>query len=488
MPNGKIRVRFAPSPTGSLHIGGARTALFNWLFARRNGGAFVLRIEDTDAQRSTPEFTDYIYSSLKWLFLDWDEGPKKGGEYGPYTQMERVGVYKKYADRLLERGLAYRCYCTREELAGRRSAAVAAGLPPKYDGRCLELTEAQRGRLERERGSPVLRFRIPEGRETAFDDLIRGRVAFRNDLLDDFVIIKSSGSPSFNFANVVDDHLMRISHVIRGDEHLSNTPRHILLYEALGFQKPEFAHLPMILGTDGAKLSKRHGATSVEWFREAGFLPQALVNYLALLGWGTSDSQQIFGSSEEMAEKFSLERVSRNPAVFDMKKLEWMNGYYIRNLDTGVLVDLAVPFLEAKGLLKKNFCRDYVEKVVLLERERLKKLGDLPELTDFFFLEDIEIDPKAREKFLAKPGTARLLSEYLDILENHEEFDKIKLENLTRRFMAERGVKGKDLMQPVRVAITGKTASPGLFEVMELLGRERVTSRIKKAVEAQKDS
>ncbi len=481
MDKNKVRVRFAPSPTGSLHIGGARTALFNWLFARHSGGDFILRIEDTDEVRSTEESTNCIYSSLRWLGLDWDEGPAKGGDYGPYTQMERLDFYKKFADELLSKNLAYRCYCSQEELADKRSRAMAESRPPKYDRSCFELSPEEEQEFVKEGRRPVVRFRISPREETAFKDLIRGDVAFKNAVLDDFVIIKSSGAPAFNFANVIDDHLMSITHVIRGDEHLSNTPRQILLYEALGFPLPEFAHLPMILGSDGAKLSKRHGATSVQWFKDEGFLPEALVNYLALLGWGTTDSQQIFSSTSEMVEKFMLSRVSKNPAVFDMKKLEWMNGYYIRSLDLDLLTRHAMPHLEEKGLLGARHGEDYVKKVVCLEQERIKKLNELPGFTDFFFLDEIQITPEALN-LLTKEGTGEILGEYLKTLENQEDFDKIELERVTRDFLDLKGVKGKALMQPVRAAITGKKASPGLFEVMELLGKKRVIERIEKAL------
>jgi len=478
----RIRVRFAPSPTGSLHIGGARTALFNWLFARHNDGAFILRIEDTDELRSTEEATGQIYRSLRWLGLDWDEGPHMGGNYGPYSQMERLDVYREHAGGLLKKGLVYRCYCTPEELAEKRKKAMAQKRPPKYDRSCFNLSE-ENGEKFRAQGRPsVLRFRIPDEEETVFRDIIRGGVRFKNNVLDDFIILKSNGTPAFNFANVIDDHLMEISHVIRGDEHLSNTPRQVLLYRALGIDMPEFAHLPMILGADGAKLSKRHGATSVEWFKEEGFLPEALVNYLALLGWGTTDSQQVFDSMDEMVDKFSLERVSRNPAVFDIKKLEWMNGYYIRKLAPDELIDRTMPYLEEKGHLRNNPGREYIKKVVLLEQERLKKLKEITEFTEFFFTEDVKIDPEAKKQILDNEETHAILSEYLNILENQDNFGIIELEKITREYLARKNIKGKDLMQPVRVAVTGRKASPGLFEVMELIGKEKVTARIRKAL------
>ncbi len=487
MHQSSTRVRFAPSPTGSLHIGGARTALFNWLFARSSGGSFILRIEDTDEARSTEESTNYIYSSLSWLGLDWDEGPEKSGGFGPYTQMERLDFYTAAADSLLGKNFAYRCYCTQDELSEKRQKAMSESRPPKYDRSCFSLAPADEDRLIKQGRKFVLRFRIPDREETAFKDLIRGAVSFKNAVLDDFVIMKSTGAPAFNFANVVDDHAMKISHVIRGDEHLSNTPRQILLYEALGFDLPHFAHLPMILGSDGSKLSKRHGATSVQWFADEGFLPEALVNYLALLGWGTTDSQQIFSSAEEMVEKFSLSRVSKNPAVFDMKKLEWMNGYYIRNLPLDVLAARLTPLLQKSGLVKEMPGEDYIKKVALLEQERLKKLNEFCDYTDFFFLDEITPNNDAL-KILRKEGALEFLAEYVKILENCPDFDKITLEEVTRGYIEAKKIKGKELMQPVRAAITGKKASPGLFEVMELLGRQKVVERIERAVDSVSSS
>ena len=479
-----VRVRFAPSPTGSLHVGGARTALFNWFFARHHGGKFILRIEDTDELRSTEDSTSEILKGMRWLGLDWDEGPEKGGDFGPYTQMERVAIYRKYADELLNKGAAYRCYCTGEELAERRKKALAERKSVGYDGRCFHLTEEEEKKFRGGGSKYVLRFKVPDGGATRFSDIIRGEVEFKNSVLDDFVIIKSSGTPTFNFANVIDDYLMKITHVIRGDEHLSNTPRQVLLYNAFGFRLPGFAHLPMILGPDGAKLSKRHGAVSVEWFRKEGFLADAFVNYFALLGWGTSESQQVFDSREEMVEKFSLDRVSKNPAVFDMKKLEWMNGCYIRKLDVDRLLKMVIPYLKESGLMKgeESSEKELAEKVLLLEQERLKKLNQITELAGFFFLEKIKYDSQAVEQILEKEGIPELLESFSRVLEEAEPFDALPIEEITRKFMAERNLKGKELMQPVRVAITGRKASPGLFEVMEILGKEKVLRRISETV------
>src|SRR5882672_10572858 len=348
VPNPSIRVRFAPSPTGYLHIGGARTALFNWLFARHNQGVFILRIEDTDELRSTEESVSGILDSMKWLGLDWDEGPTPDGrgvkgDYGPYFQMQRLEKYQAACDELVKKGLAYPCYCTAEEVEKMRELALLAKRPPKYDGRCRNLTSEQRAASEQAGKKKSIRFKTPQTGNTRFVDLVRGGLDFENALLEDFVILKTSGVPTYNFACVVDDHHMAISHVIRGDDHLSNTPRQILVYEALGWKPPEFGHLAMILGSDGSRLSKRHGATSVTDYRDSGYLPEVMLNYLALLGWGTEDSQQIF-TQQEMVDKFSLERCSKSPAAFDPAKLLWMNGEYIRKTPVPQLAAMAKPF------------------------------------------------------------------------------------------------------------------------------------------------
>ncbi len=348
-----IRVRFAPSPTGSLHIGGARTALFNWFFARHNDGAFVLRIEDTDLERSTGEAARGIVSALRWLGLDWDEGPETGGTYGPYFQSQRLRFYAEAANKLLEQGQAYYCYCTQEELVERRQEAMRAGKAPRYDGRCRLLAQEERTRLEQAGRRPALRFHIPPAGATVVSDAIRGEVAFSHEVLDDFIIMKSNGLPAYNFACVVDDASMKISHVLRAEEHLSNTPRQILIYQALGEPLPVFAHLPMILAPDRSKLSKRHGATSVQEFSEQGFLPEALLNYLALLGWSPEGEEEIMPLSE-MVRQFSLERVGKTAAIYDTKKLTWMNGHYLSEIDLDSVVEQAIPFLHQKRLVPEE--------------------------------------------------------------------------------------------------------------------------------------
>ena len=367
MPD-KVRVRFAPSPTGSLHIGGARTALFNLLFARHNNGTFVLRIEDTDTERSTEESAAQIIRSMRWLDLDWDEGPEKGGDFGPYFQSQRLELYKKEVDRLLAEGKAYRCYCTPEELAERREAALKAGKPPKYDGTCRNLTAEQIEKYEAEGRKYAIRLKMPEEGQTEVNDLIRGRVVFENSVLDDFIIVKSNGIPTYNFACVIDDNAMQITHIIRAEEHLSNTPKQIQAYLALGYEIPQFAHVPMILAPDRSKLSKRHGATSVEEFREQGYLAKAIINYLTLLGWSPEGTEEIFEIDKAIKE-FTLERVNKTAAIYDVKKLTWINGHYMRELDSAFVTEETIPFMIKKGIITEQEAKERWELYRLLAED-----------------------------------------------------------------------------------------------------------------------
>lgn len=476
-------MRFAPSPTGFLHIGGARTALYNWLFARKHGGTFLLRIEDTDELRSTDEATSQIFEGLRWLGLVWDEGPQVGGGHGPYFQMERTerGIYREYADRLLAEGKAYLCYCTPEELAARRQQALAEGRRPGYDGRCRGLSEAQRRAAEAEGRRPSVRFRVEDGPSVLVEDVVRGTVRFERSELDDFVIQKSSGGPAFLFANVVDDHLMEITHVIRGEDHLSNTPRQILLYEALGWDPPVFAHLSLLYGPDGKKLSKRHGAVAVSEYERQGYLPEAMVNYLALLGWSTADSQQLFSGVEEIIEKFELERVSKNPAVFDVEKLRWVNEQYIRRLDRPGLLERARPFLRAAGFSWED--DGWAADVLWALRERVSTLGDLPEASAYFFRNEIEYDQKAWEKVMTKEGVPSILERLRGVLAGCTDFSVEGVERAVRGLIAELGVKGGVVIHPLRVAVTGRSVGPGVFECVSLVGKERALERIGKALE-----
>lgn len=479
-----IRARFAPSPTGHLHVGGARTALFNWLFARHHRGVFILRIEDTDRLRSTEESVGGILSSMTWLGLDWDEGPGVGGEYEPYFQMQRLPFYTAVVEQLLEKGGAYRCYCTPQELEERRKAALAAGKAPGYDKRCRHLTAKERAVFEAEGRRPAVRFAMPLEGETVVDDLIRGRVHFANEELDDLVILKADGTPTYNFAVVVDDMLMRISHVIRADEHLANTPRQIRIYEALGYPLPKFAHVSMILGEDRSKLSKRHGATSLSDYRDSGYLPEAMFNFLALLGWAYDDKTEIM-TREELIEHFSLERVNPAPAVFSKDKLVWMNGVYIRKLRADDLATRLLPLLEKAGLIADM---DTVQSLVPLIQERIRVLPDAIDLVDFFFQEEITYEPRllVGKKMEPADSLAALRSAH-KALNGLSAFEEETLESTLRDLAEQRGLKAGQLFGIIRVAVTGKTVAPPLFGTLSILGKERALNRIQKAEKALAD-
>ncbi len=493
--NPSLRVRFAPSPTGYLHIGGARTALFNWLFARHNKGVFILRIEDTDEVRSTEDSVNGILESMTWLGLDWDEGPDLGpgpnlqpgaplglapfrGEFGPYFQMQRLDKYQAACEELLKKGMAYACYCTPEEVEKMRELALLAKRPPKYDGRCRNLTAEERAAKEAAGKKKSIRFKTPQSGHTRFLDIVRGGLDFENVLLEDFVILKTSGVPTYNFACVVDDHHMEISHVIRGDDHLSNTPRQVLVYEALGWKLPQFAHLAMILGSDGSRLSKRHGATSVTEYRDAGYLPEVLLNYLALLGWGTEDSQNIF-TQDEMKEKFSLERCSKSPAAFDPNKLLWMNGEYIRKTPAAKLAELAKPFFKEKDISKVP--AKIYEQAVALEHEKVKLLTDVPKLTDFLLWDEFEYREEAVAKVLRAEGAAGILEELSRRLAVLEPFDVAGIENVCKTLAKDKGVKNGAVFHPLRVAVSGRTEGPSLWHMVEFLGKARTLERIQRA-------
>lgn len=468
-----VRVRFAPSPTGYLHVGGGRTALYNWLFARKTGGRFILRIEDTDVERSTAEAADAILEGLTWLGLDWDEGP--------FRQAERLERYRLSAERLEATGRAYRCTCTPEELEERRRAALAVGQSPRYDRRC------------RDQG-PVpnrpwaLRLKIPDTGTTVIQDLIHGEVRFANAELDDFILLRSDGLPTYNFAVVVDDGEMGITHVIRGDDHLSNTPRQIHVYEALGFALPAFAHIPMILGPDRARLSKRHGATSVLAYRDLGYLPEAIVNYLARLGWSHGD-QEIF-STEELIQHFSLERVGKAPAVFDRDKLDWVNGHYLRVRDPEWLGALLTPFWEHAGVpiaavrrreaawRESGAGTSFAAAAVLLFRERARTLKELAENSRFLFDLPVSLDPALVRKHLA-PDVRALLCVLVKQLAGLDKFEPGVLEAAYRQVAAERQVKLGPLAQATRLIVTGTVVSPPLFEVMALIGRGLCLARLR---------
>lgn len=464
-----VRVRFAPSPTGYLHIGGARTALFNWLFARHNKGTFILRIEDTDRSRSTEDYIEAIIDGMRWLGLDWDEGP--------YRQTDRMEIYKGYVQRLLDEGKAYYCYCTPEELEARRQKAMKEGRGIiKYDRRCLGLKNPPADR------APVVRFKMPEAGTTIIDDIIKGKVSYPNEQLDDLIIMRSDGTPTYNFVVVVDDVEMGITHVIRGDDHLNNTPKQIHIYRALDFELPKFAHIPMILGPDKTRLSKRHGATSVQAYREMGYLPEAMVNYLVRLGWSYGD-QEIF-TKEELIEKFSLEGVAKTAAVFNPEKLLWLNSQYIMNTPTERLVDLVVPFLRKEGLITDENMPDraWLTKAVESYKQRAKTLSEFARSMRYYFTEDVQYDEKAKNKFLNEKYLP-YLKDIKEGIEGLSEFTEDALERLFNEVVERHQTKLRHVAQPVRVALTGSTASPGIFEVIEIIGKDRTLRRLQRAIE-----
>ncbi len=485
-----VRVRFAPSPTGHLHIGGARTAIYNWAFARHHGGTFVLRIEDTDPERSTEENAHAILRAMEWLGLDYDEGPGVGGEYGPYFQTQRAASYAEALERLKAVGAAYPCFCTPAELDAKREAGRAKGGFAGYDRTCRSLDPAVAASRSAAGEPHVWRLKVPEDRgDIIFQDAVRGDVAFASDSVDDLVLVRTDGTATYNFAVTIDDATMAITHVVRGDDHLSNTPKQILIFEALGEPVPVFAHLSMILGADGKRLSKRHGATSVEAYRDLGYLPEAVLNYLALLGWSLDGETTVF-SRQTLLENFSLERVSRNPAIFDDEKLDWLNGMYIREMSPETLADHMVPLLQSAGFLSAEEAanrREWLLKLALLVSERIKRLDEVVPMVDFLFADEVAIDESALAKVLRKEGAGTALDACRETLSRLQSFDAATIEAALREVPERVGVKPKVAFQAVRVAVSGTTVSPPLFESLELLGRERTLARIdvarKQAVE-----
>lgn len=471
-----VRVRFAPSPTGELHIGGARTALFNLLYARSKGGTLVLRIDDTDLERSRVDYVEKLFLSLRWLGLDWDEGP--------YYQSKRQEQYIAEAERLLDQNKGYHCYCTTEELAKGREEAKKENRAFIYPGTCRDLSPEMEEKCRSEGRNAVVRLRTPDSGETVVDDLIRGKVHFDNEMLDDFIILKSNGQPTYNFASVVDDLQLKITHVIRAEEHLSNTPRQQLCALALGYELPAFAHVPMILAPDRSKLSKRHGATSVEEFQNEGYLPEALINYMALLGWSPGEDRELL-SLEEMVEAFKLEKVNKTAAIYDVNKLAWMNGHYIRESDPERLSEVARPFFEQHSLLTGELTSDeldYFKKVLKAVRERARTLEELAEAAEYFFLDDFEYDQKGIKKAFKKEGAADVLRSIRQELDALDDFNEGKTEALFNEISDKTGLSFGRLIQPTRLALTGRMGGPGLFEVISLLGKEKTLARIDKAI------
>jgi glutamyl-tRNA synthetase len=475
------RVRFAPSPTGYLHIGGARTALFNYLFAKHTGGKFILRIEDTDKERSTQASLTEILEALKWLGLDWDEGPGKGGDESLYFQTKRLPIYHKFADKLLSEGKAYKCFCTKEELDAARKQAEASKTAFKYSGKCRNLT-AEEVKKNEAAGKPfTVRLKVEQTGEIIVNDIVRGEVRVQNATLDDMIILRADKMPIYNFVVVVDDAEMGITHVIRGEDHLSNTPKQIHMYNALGFPIPQFAHIPLILGQDKSKLSKRHGEVAVLKYREKGYLPEAMINYLAMLGWSPEGTEDIL-TMEQIIEKFTLERVHKAGAMFDNAKLQHINGVYIRKMGLDELTEKCLPYLKASGMADDPTDKNYVKKITGLQQEKLKTLAEISDLSVYFFKDDYPMTDEAKktwEKNAADRG--KVLEIFKKIIEE-EGVDKAKVEERLRRDAEAAGIKPKVYMHVIRVALTGSTMGPGLFDIAEALGKEKTLARINKSI------
>ena len=481
--NNEVRVRIAPSPSGNLHIGTARTALFNYLFAKKNHGKYVLRIEDTDLERSSQAYIDNIYDSLKALGLNWDEGPDVGGPYGPYQQSERFDIYPKYAQKLIDMGYAYECFCTQEELDAEKEESIKNKKPHKYSGKCRNLSEAEKEKLRAEGRKPSIRFHVPEG-ETSYDDMVKGHLHFDNSLIGDFVIMKSNGTPTYNFAVVIDDMEMKISHIIRGEDHISNTAKQIMIYNALGAEVPKFGHLGMILAPDRSKLSKRHGATAVSEFVEKGYLTEALVNFVALLGWSPSDGHEI-KTLDEIAADFRINEVSSSNSIFEYDKLNWMNGQYIKKMDLAKLTQLVKPYLSCYDL--SEYSEKQLERIVEVTREPITILSELTNDTKYFFGKDVEIEPEVQEKILdgevAKKVLPYVIENELDKWDFEDE-EKLheQLADLRTYFKEQHGIKPKETMWAIRAAVTGRTHGADMVATLILLGKDRVVHRIKAAV------
>ena len=480
----KLKVRFAPSPTGPFHIGGARSALFNWLVARHADGTFLVRIEDTDLKRSTKESEENIKDSLKWLGMNWDEGIDVGGPHGPYRQTERLDLYKKEVQRLLDEGKAYYCYCSAEELEKSRKAQLDAGKTPIYDEHCRHLTEEEKAKYEAEGRKPVVRLNVRKDGVFAFDDMVRGHVEFQAAGVGDFIIMKSDGIPVYNFAVVIDDAFMEVTHVIRAEEHLSNTPRQLAIYEALGYKPPKFGHISLILGEDHKKMSKRHGATSVTEYRNMGYLPEAVVNYLALLGWTPKGEQEIF-TEEELIKQFSMKRVSSNDAVFDINKLNWINFQYMKKLDADQLYDLIFPFLVKAGYVEESVTeekKDWLKKVIWFMKDHIYFAGQAAEELKFFFEDMPALTDEAILSIMKAETSGKLLKAFIEDLKALPSFDQDAIKKCFNACMKAQGIKGKAAYEPTRIALTGATQGPGMFEMMELFGREKTMDRLEAAL------
>lgn len=473
------RVRFAPSPTGYLHLGNARTALFNYLFSRHENATFILRIEDTDLERSKKGYEEMLIEDLKWMGIGWDEGPDVGGPHGPYRQSERLEIYMKYVDKLLKSGDAYYCYCTEEELEKEREKAIAEGRPYRYSGKCRNLTPEERAFYEGKGIKPVVRFKVPD-KTVVFEDIIRGHVEIDTKEFGDFVIVRQDGMPVYNFVVVIDDALMGITHVIRGEDHLSNTPKQIVIYEALGFAIPQFAHLPIILGEDRTKLSKRHGAVSVRALKDDGFISEAVFNYLSLLGWHPKEEKEIL-SKEEIIKQFKIEDVNKSPAIFDRTKLRWMNGVYIREiLDLDDLTKRATAFFEGFGY-KADY--EFYKKVMSAIRDSIETLMEIKERAKVFFVDEFPYTEEIVNEVKSDENVYKVVEIFYNKIKNLSAITKEDFKNITKEIQKEYGYKGRALFHPIRIALTGEPSGVGLDLLVEVIGIERVKFRLERFLE-----
>jgi nondiscriminating glutamyl-tRNA synthetase len=477
----EIRVRYAPSPTGHLHIGNARTALFNYLYARSKGGKFIIRIEDTDQKRNIEGGEESQLKYLKWLGMDWDEGVDVGGKYGPYRQSERNDIYQKYYNELLEKGLAYKCYCTEGEIEKEREEQMAKNETPHYSGKCRHLTVQEQQQLEAEGRQPSIRFKVPQGKIFSFDDMVKGQVSFESDGIGDHVIVKKDGIPTYNFAVTIDDHLMEISHVLRGDDHISNTPKQLMIYEALGWTPPIFGHMTLIVNESRKKLSKRDESIIqfIEQYEELGYIPEALFNFIALLGWSPEGEEEIF-TKEEFINIFDPNRLSKSPALFDKQKLAWMNNQYMKQIELDRVVEFALPHLIKSGCVKETRTEEenaWVHELIALNQERMSYGAEIVELSELFFNEEVRVDEEAKE-ILAEEQVPEVLSAFLTEIENLEPFTAEEIKKAVKAVQKSTGHKGKKLFMPLRVATTGQMHGPDLMKTIELLGKEKVKTRV----------
>ncbi|ADY54669.1 glutamyl-tRNA synthetase [Syntrophobotulus glycolicus DSM 8271] len=477
-----VKVRFAPSPTGPLHIGGARSALFNYLFSCNKKGKFILRFEDTDLERSSRESEKNIIQALRWLGIEWNEGMDKGGENGPYRQTERLETYQKYTNKLLAEGNAYYCYCSEEELDQERQELLMKGETPRYMGKCRSLTEAQKQVFESQGRKPVVRFRVPEGQEITINDSVRGKVTFDSNGIGDYIIVKSDGIPTYNFAVVIDDVLMGITHVVRGEEHLSNTPRQVLIYEALNFDVPEFAHISLILNTEGHKMSKRDGDTAVIDYFQKGYLPEAMVNFIALLGWSPAGEKEFF-TMEELKEEFSLQRVSKSPAVFDVNKLNYINSHYLKEADLERLGCLALPFLQEEGLFVQDLSsedQNWIRIFLGAVREKISSLSEIKAYVQYFYGQIISEPDQEAASVLRGETVPQVLELFMEKITAAEKLDPSRAKGILKEIGKELNLKGKDIFMPIRISLTGKMHGPDLDAIIALLGKDSIQARLAK--------